>query len=227
MGFNADVQTAEEIIAPQGGVYVFPTAELTMTAVSDSVEDDPSKADLSIGTGAHEITVYYLDDDYIERSVTKALNGLGAVNLAADMFRVQHARITVAGTGGLAAGNITIASGGVTYGYIAAGQSRQRQFVWTTPAGKPLYIKQSALYGVHTAANKYALITLRSNYNDKTGERGTVFTAYAEALLTGNAIAPLYPMPKKFAEKCDIIVVGKSTGTASIALTMAGVYETA
>lgn len=227
LGFNADIQTAEEIVAPQGGTYVLPSAELTMTAVSDSAEDDPVKADTNAGTGAHTITVYYLTDDFVEKSVTANLNGTGAVNLAADMFRVQNARVTVAGTTGRAVGNITIASGGVTYGYIAAGQSRQRQFVWTVPAGKTLYIKQSAVYAVHTAANKYALITLRSNYNDKTGAVGTIFTAYAEALLTGNAVAPLYPMPKKFTEKSDIIVVGKSTGTATVALTLAGLYETA
>jgi hypothetical protein len=227
MGFNADIQSAEEIVAPQGGTYAFPASKLTMTAVSDSPEDDPSKADLSAGTGAHEITVYYLDDNFLEKSVTKALNGTAAVNLAADMFRTQNVRVTAAGTTGRAVGNITIASGGVTYGYIAAGQSRQRQFVWTVPAGKSIYIKQSAVYAVHTAANKYVVITLRSNYNDKTGAVGTIFTAYAEAVLTGNAIAPLYPMPKKFTEKSDIIVVGKSTGTATVALTLAGLYETA
>jgi hypothetical protein len=87
MGFNSDVQTAEEIISPQGGTYAFPTAKMQMAVSSSSVEDDPAVAGTgAAGTGLYSITIYYLDNDYIERSETVTLNGQ-TVDMTAGRLR--------------------------------------------------------------------------------------------------------------------------------------------
>ena len=86
---------------------------------------------------------------------------------------------------------------------------------------------QASVYAVHTAANKYSIITLRSNYDDVSGTVGTVFHAYAEAMLDVGGISPNYTMPKYFIERSDIMFVGRSNGTATIALTMGGVLKSA
>ena len=45
---------------------------------------------------------------------------------------------------------------------------------------------------------------------------------YAEAVIHDGSISAQYLIPKKFPEKTDIIVVGKSTGTAAVAIAMGG-----
>jgi hypothetical protein len=232
MGFNSDIQTAEEVVAPQGGAYVFPDAPQHMHVVSSSVEDDPAVAGTgAAGTGAYTVTLYYLDSMWLEKSETITLNGQTAVEtVSQDIYRVQNMRVNTTGTGLKPAGGISVKNHGetITYGFIAAGNTRQRQFVWTVPFGKTLYITQANVYCVHTAANKVGTITLRASFDDKTGLRlaSGMMMAYAEAILADAPISVTYTMPKKFSEKVDIMVVGKSTGTASIALTMAGWTET-
>ena len=230
IGFNSDIQTVEEIVSPQGGAYVFPTEKQHMHIVSSSVEDDPSKGDLSPGTGAYTITIYYLDDAWVEKSETVTLNGQGVVETAAqDIYRIQNIRVATTGTGLKAAGNISVKNHAetITYGYVAASNTRQRQMVWTVPAGKTLYIAQANIYCIHTAANKVGTMTLRASYDDKLGARLTngIMMPYAEAVLADTPLPVTYTVPKKFTEKVDIVVVGKSTGTASMAIAMAGWTE--
>ena len=165
MGFNSDIQTAEEIVSPQGGTYAFPTAAMQMQAVSSSVEDDPDKGGSVAGTGVFTLTIYYLDASWVEKSETVTLNGQTAVDTAAtDIYRIQNVRVATTGTGLKAAGNISIKgkADGLTYGYIAIGNTRQRQFAWTVPANRNLYMTQANVYCIHTAANKVATVTLRA-----------------------------------------------------------------
>lgn len=226
MGFNSDIQAAEEVVASQGGAYVFPTGAMQLQAVSSDNTQDKGG-----GTGALAVTVYGLDSNYAEISETITLNGSTAVDSAlSTWFRINNARVSSVGTGGKPVGNITIKGklDGLTYGYIAAGQTRQRQFVYTVPLGKTLYITQAVVYCVHTAANKRCLVTLRATYDEKSGARltaGKHFMAFAEAQLSDNPVSVEYPTPKKFTEKVDIIMVGISTGTAALASTMSGWLE--
>jgi hypothetical protein len=232
MGFNSDIQSTEEIVSPQGGTYAFPTAKMQMTVISSNDQDDPAVVGTGVaGTGVHSLTIYYLDNDYVEQSETVTLNGQTTVDTkATDILRIQNVRVTSAGTGLKAAGNISVKGkvDSVTYGYIAIGNTRQRQFAWTVPAGKTLYITQANVYMIHTAANKVGTMTLRASYDDKLGKRLTngIFMPYAEALNADTPIPVVYTIPKRFPEKVDIIVVGKSTGTASMAISMAGWTET-
>jgi hypothetical protein len=222
LGYNSDIQTAEEIVSPQGGTYVFPTAEMQLYAIMDSASDR------NLATGLWSARVYYLTDDYVEKTTDVTLNAASVALSVSDTFRINNVRAMAVGVAGKAVGNIKIANaeGTVTYGYIAAGNTRQRQFVYTVPAGKTLYITQANLYAIHSAANKRAMITLRANYDEKLGAKISFFMAHAEAILSDNPIAVTYTMPKKFPEKVDVIVVGNSNGTASFAIAMAGWLET-
>jgi hypothetical protein len=227
LGYNSDIQTTEEIMSPQGGTYVFPAAEMQLWAVQSSA------ADRNTGSGIGSINLYYLDDDYAEQLTSVTLNAASVALSVTDVFRIQNVRAKTVGTNGKAVGTISIqgstAAGTLTYGYIAAGNTRQRQMVWTVPAGKTLYMTRANVYNVHSAANKYIIITLRATFDDKSGTRltaGTFFMPYAEAVLSDNPVMSTYDPPKKFTEKVDIIVVGKSTGTASCSIAMSGWVET-
>jgi hypothetical protein len=227
LGYNSDIQTTEEILSPQGGTYVFPAAEMQLWAVQSST------ADRNTGTGIGSITVWYLDDDYTEKSTDVTLNAASVALSVADVFRINNIRAKTVGTNGKAVGTINIqgstVGGTLTYGHIAIGNTRQRQLVYTVPAGKTLYMTRANVYNVHTAANKRAIITMRATYDDKLGARltaGTFFMPYAEAVLTDNPVMATYDPPKKFVEKVDIIVVGISTGTASSSIALSGWIET-
>lgn len=221
-GYNSDIQSSEECITPQGGAYVFPTVLGTLTAVSDSAND------AAAGTGARTVTVYYTNDSYAAKSATVALDGTTPVTVATDFFRMNNARVATVGSGGKAAGNISFKVGATVYGYIAAGHTRQRQFVYTVPAGKRLKIKQINIFNVNTAANKRLIATLRATWDEKAMTRltaGIHFMPYGEYVLSDNPVSIIYAIPKYFPEKVDIVAVGISNGTSSPSIMAAGWLE--
>ena len=206
IGYNAAIGATEEEMWPVSGAYVFPTGALTMTAVSDSTEDDADKA--PAGTGAYTITVYYLIATFTEKTVIVTMNGVGAVTIATDIYRIQNIRVTTTGTALSAVGNITIASGGVTYGYISAGRTRARQCIWTVPAGKSLYITQIAFSCADQAAGKYARFTTKANYDNLSGailQRG-LFMPFNEVILNNTAYVRELNPPTKLAATIDLKV---------------------
>ena len=81
---------------------LFPSAALTMTIVSSSTSD------------TMDVLVVGLDASYNEVRQTVTLTGTGAVTIPTALYRINSA-IILAGSN---VGNITIASGGVTYAFI-------------------------------------------------------------------------------------------------------------
>ena len=61
---EASTSGVEVAVSPQLSAteYIFPTSAQHMHVVSDSIEDDPAVIVTGVaGTGAHTITIYYLD----------------------------------------------------------------------------------------------------------------------------------------------------------------------
>jgi hypothetical protein len=207
IGFNGAIGATEEEMWPVSGVYVWPTGALTMTIVSDSAEDDADKTPAA-GTGAYTVDFYYLTTGFVEKTVTVTLNGVGAVQIATDIYRVQNCRVKTAGTALAAVGNLTIASGGVTYGYISAGRTRMRQCTWTVPIGKTLYITQIAFSCADQSASKYARFTTKANYDNLAGvvlPRG-LWMPYNEVMLNNTAYMRELNPPTKLAATVDLKV---------------------
>jgi len=223
LGFNSAVTTSN-IISPQGGVYVFPVAEQHMHIIGGA-ED---KAD---GTGIQELTIYYLDDTYAQKSVDVVPTGAAAAETSvSDIFRIQHIRAKTVGTGGVAAGNISIKNHAetITYGFIEQGHTRQRQAVWTVPAGKNLYIVLFNTSAINTAANKYCTITLMATYDDKADialSAGLFFMTYSEISLENTPMAICFNVPLRFVAGTDLIVVGTGNGTATVSVGLRGWLE--
>jgi YD repeat-containing protein len=217
LGYNGDVDNVEEDVISQGGVYVWPAAEQQMDIVSDSTKDDGSPA----GLGAQKVTLYYLNLAGAEKSEEITMNGTTAVaTSASDIYRVQNMRVTAVGAENDPAGNITLSEhGGTTYkyGYIAAGQNRQRQITWTVPAGKALYITSATLSGVNTAASHIARFTLRATYNDKslTVLAANFFVPFAELQVVDQTVERDFRVPIKLPAGVDIKVSAISDAGAS------------
>jgi hypothetical protein len=234
IGFNAAV-TTEQDIAPWLGsgstpanIYSWPTGATTMTIVSSSIEDDPQKADLAAGTGAYTVTVYYLTTAYVEKSVTVTMNGQSAVQVATDIFRIQNVRIATAGTALAAVGNITIAAGGNTYGYISATKTRQRQLTWTVPAGKTLYVTNIAFSSSGQSAGKYVRFTTRATYDEKADAltQAGLFMPFNEIVTNNTSFNRELIPPTRLPEKTDLKVSAYADASAVVTSTLRGYLVT-
>jgi hypothetical protein len=231
IGFNGAVAAneTEEEMWPVSTAYTWPAAVGTMTIVSDSAEDDPVKADTNAGTGAHTVTVYYLDASYAEKTVTVSMNGVAAVTVATDVFRVQNARVATAGTSLTAVGNISIVGGATTYGYISAGRTRMRQCTWTVPAGKTLFVTQIAFSCSDQAASKYARFTTKANFDNLSGlvlQRG-LFMPFNEVTLNNTAYWRELNPPTKLPATVDLKVSVLANSACRATCSLRGWIESA
>lgn len=220
IGFNGDVDVGTEDMIAQGGLYVFPASAIQMDIVSSSAEDDPAKADTNPGTGIHTVTLYYLDADGVEHTEDINLNGTAAVaTVATNIYRVQNMRAKVCGTGGAAAGNITLSEhSGTTYkyGYIMTGHTRMRQCVWTVPAGKTLYITSISFAVGGAAATKTAIFTTVAKYDNKAGAARTFFLPYNEVIVEDGTYHRELEIPTKLPAGTDLKVRVQSYTADSI-----------
>jgi hypothetical protein len=181
------------------------------------------------GPGANTVTVYYLDDGFVEKSATVTMLGATPVNIATDIYRIQNARIATAGTSLSAVGAITIASGGVTYGYISATKTRQRQCVWTVPIGKTLYITQISFSSGKQATAAYARFTTRANFDDKSGlilQRG-LFMPFHEIVTANTSFTRELNPPTKLIATTDlkVSVVSSSSDIVDCTCSLRGWLE--
>jgi hypothetical protein len=231
IGFHAAISTSELDMMPWaaagagfGWTYPFPTSALTMTIVSDSVEDK-----ITTGTGAWTVTVYYLTTAFLEKSATVNMNGnVGSVQIATDIYRIQNARITTAGTAGRAVGNITIASGGQTYGYISSTKTRARQCVWTVPLGKTLYVTNIVFSCAQQEVTKYVRFTTRANFDDKSGlvlQRG-LFMPFNEVVLHNTSYSRDLNPPTRLPATTDLKVSAIADAVSIGSCTLRGWVET-
>lgn len=225
IGYNADIQTAEEVVSPQGGTYVWPTGATTVT-----IESSDNAQDKAGGSGALAVTLYYLTTAYVEKSVTVTLTGTTPAAVCSDFFRFLNMRVSSVGTGGVPVGNLSLKSGATTYAYIRLGKTRARQPVWTVPVGKVLYILTCDHGVIHTAANKSFTMTLKATYDEKSNTvltSGVHFMPFYEVVNDAGFVPKTFVKPLRFPAQTDIIVVGSSSGTATAECSMEGWVETA
>ena len=215
-GTNLAIGPTEETIWTNGGNIPWPTAAFTATIISSDA------ADTSAGTGARVVTVQGLDSDYNFQTVSVTLNGTTAVTIsgANPWLRINRAFVTSSGTGGGAAGIITIqnASTAVVYADLSEGNQTQMA-VYTVPAGHTLYLDQITFTAaVSTGANS---ATVKLNTRDFGSN--TFRTRYIADLQSGELINSLqYPIA--LPEKTDIEARAfMSAGTASISAFFEGV----
>ena len=225
-GYNGDIDGPVEDLWPAGGSYVYPAAEMQMEIVSSSVNDTAA------GTGIQSVTLYYLDDAFAEKTEDITLDGTNVVATAAtDIYRVLSLRAKTVGTGGSAAGTITLRhlSDTPIYATIETGFTRSRLGLWTVPASKILYI--TSMYGgcISTTANG-ATITLRAKYDHLAAATRTFFMPHAEVLVgsSSGGITRVFELPIKLPAGVDIKVSATSlANNASVSCSLRGWIETA
>lgn len=192
-GFNSDIDTAEETVWDGGGIYTYPSSALAMTIVSSNAND------AAAGTGARTVTVIGLDTNYIEVTQVVTLNGTTPVSIPTSLIRVYRAFVTTAGSGGTAAGTLTIANGGTTYAQITLGANQTLMTVYTVPAGYTLYLTSGFITTGSASANQYIVARLIQR------PFGGVFRDISRLTApSGQVSFDGFAAPLKFLEKTDI-----------------------
>jgi len=135
---NATVGTSFETITNTNADQVLPViAGADIDVVSAAAGDDVGS------TGATEVTVTYLDDNFNQYTQAVAMNGTTEVEMTEQNISfIQKAEVTASGTGLAAAGAITIAdvTGGGVHALIDAGSKESGNCTWKIPAGHTGYV---------------------------------------------------------------------------------------
>jgi len=136
-GSNAGVVSAVETLWTAGGAYNWIATAAQMKVSSSATADDAGS------TGATAIVIYGLDASYELATETLVLDGRTQVTSVNTYIRINKARCTTAGTGGVNAGDVYVytgaASSGVpdvsttVYAKIPAGEGTSSGCVFTVP----------------------------------------------------------------------------------------------
>jgi hypothetical protein len=154
--------------------------------------------------------------------VSVTLNGTTAVTIsgANPWLRINRAFVTSSGTGGGAAGTITVQNASTAVVYANLSEGNQTQIAaYTVPAGHTLYIDQITFTAAVSIGTNSATVKL----NTRDFGSNTFRTRYIADLQSGELINSLqYPLT--LPEKTDIEARAvMSAGTASISAFFEGV----
>jgi hypothetical protein len=214
LGYNGDVGATEEDIITQGGVYPWIAAGgIALDVVSSSTDDDVA------GTGVQKVRVSYLDADYSAQSQVLDMDGTTPVPLTdTTILRVNSIRATQVGTGGVAAGNITVevVGGSTVYRTIVAGYTRGRGAAYTVPLGKTLYITSISIFSGFTTAGKVVRWTGRAQVDDNAPTvRIPFFQPFFEAITQDSSFHLDFDMPVSIPATADLKISAASNGAGS------------
>ena len=224
LGYNGDVGNAEEDVWDAGAGYAFPAAGgIQMEVVSGSEDDDGDPA----GTGVNTVSIHYLDANYAEQTETVTLNGTTAVaTTATDILRVNHFHSATVGSGGKAAGNISLRATADTpvYAQITAGNNNALSGVWTVPAGKTAYI---VCWTIGAAGgNKDAKFILKATCSITGTLTSGIFQAIDIGVLEDAGVHIPFEVPVKVPATGDIkISVVSAAQSAKCSASFEGWYE--
>jgi len=122
-------------IQSHDGTVIHVPQSIQMSIVSTSASDSAA------GTGIRTVVMEYLNGDLDLSFEIITLNGTTPVNtLATDIRWVQCIHMATSGTGGKAAGTITLTSGGNTYSQINAGERTCLSSFRRVPRNKTMYV---------------------------------------------------------------------------------------
>lgn len=199
--------------------YVFPTVGQQMHVVSTSANDTGA------GTGVQQVILHCLDGSYNAFDETVTLNGVTPVaTVSTNILRINGFHAVRAGTGGTAAGNISLTNVGatVTYAYIQATHNSARQAIFTIPAGKTGYLVHWQGSSGTTAGSHFTRIQILATSH--LGVLQPVFLTQDEqgTLNTGGSAS--YTIPIAFPATCDIKMSAISDSASANAFVMGAMF---
>lgn len=212
IGFNGALGSSQEDIWTVGGVYVFPNTPMQMEVVSSSASDAAE------GTGIRTMRIFYLTTDFTEATEDITLNGTTPVaTVATNIYRINHARTLTCGSNGAAVGDIDIRhlSDTPIYGRIAAGYNRLRQFIYTVPKGKKLFIFNVFVSAGSNVAGRQVRFETKGNFDTFLHQITPFFQVYSEFIVQDAAVDVPIEIPTSFMEGTDLKISATSPDGAT------------
>jgi len=195
-GYNADIDTSEESVWPDGGLIPHPTVASVLKVSSSSTSDT------SAGTGARTVFIAGLDGNYNVVSETVTLNGQTAVNTTNSYLYVNELYVLTVGSGDANAGNINVGTGTVTagvpatlYDLIATGYNQRTTAHYCVPAGYTGYMVEG-IVSTGQASGSTSITT----YLKQHGPDGILRVGAVATLNNGSVVYnfdPAYVIPEK------------------------------
>ena len=149
IGRNSDVDNVREDVWSEGGVYTLPpSGGIQMSVQSTNANDSIN------GTGVRVVQIQYLDANGNEQIELVTLAGVTpTLTIATNIAYVNGISATEEGSLNGAAGNVTLTNvaRNIVYAAIEVGSGKDRQAVFTVPAGKMAFVTETLLSG--NAAN--------------------------------------------------------------------------
>lgn len=213
-----NVNQAEVELWEVGGAYKFPGAPMQMRVVSSSPGDAPA------GAGARQVRIYYLDNNYIERTELINLNGTTPVNtVATNILRINDFHVTDAGNNKCSAGNIDIRNlaGTEIYSRISAVRNASLQAIWTVPDGYTLYLT-SWKCGAFQTKGLISFVMLRTTSDHEGNLTPGLFMHKDIVSLYNNYAVVPFATPIKVPSRADVKLTGYSDKTDSLATILGG-----
>ena len=201
-----------------GGTYVFPPAPTQMSVVSTSANDTAA------GTGVRMIIIFYVDDQYNQQLTQVTLNGLTPVlTTPTNILRINKVFSASVGSGGSAAGNITVTNGGNTYARIDATYTASRQAVGTVPSNMYGYITSCVFSGCSTTVGEFIEVDLRASALATTLLPG-IFVTVATFGVSNGALEQTFDPPQLIPPMADVkMTCARTTGSGMV--TAAGSFS--
>jgi hypothetical protein len=216
-GYNADVDSTEEIIRLDPTAVSFPSEEFTAYINSNSSTDSQT------GIGAKKVKISGLDENYDEQSITVDLDGTTIVQVGSGVswIRIFRAQVVDSGTQGGTSGTITIGNNDVSTVYATIDSNNQTLIgVYTVPRNYTLYLDDITFTGSLDQQNKYSIVKAQVR------EFGTnTFNTKFMNVLRSSKVMYQFEYPLKIKEKSDIQLTAQGSGddSAKISGTFQGV----
>lgn len=206
-GNNPAINEVEETVWEGGGLYVYPSSALTLTATSSAGATDSDVA----------IRVSGLDASYNEITDNIVLSGSGTATTTKQFFRVNRAFVT--GSKGLT-GIVSFTNSGTTYATLNS-DNQTLMSLWTVPAGYTAYILQTDVTVLTEANNKFGTVRLVTRLP------GSVFRTQDLFSAQNSDVVRTYTLPLPVPEKTDIefrAVASSSNANLHVSATFEIVY---
>ena len=210
-GYNAAIGATEEDIWSVSSNRTWLTTAISLRiAAGGDAEDDADGGD-----GAREITIQYLDGNFVLQQEALDTAGVGASsNTSGDCIRFVRAWVSKAGlyTGdNEAAVVIETSDGGSTQGHIVAGAGQTEQTHYTVPAGKKAYLGP-----VELTVNSNKAVDLFMYRREGADVVAAPFTSRREVHRWTGLVSPGkeedFKFYEAFDEKTDIWFTGTASG---------------
>jgi len=220
-GTNSVIDTGSvpEDMWSGGGLYPWMTAATSLEVVSTSASDTAA------GPGARAVLLNLLDSSYLEVPRIVALNGLTAVPISGQYFRINpSAVVDPTGVTSLSGnytnvGDIIIrdAGGGTIRAIIPAGFGQTQQAVYTVPAGW-----QFQVISILTNYNRVQNVARSASFNYYARSHTGLYRLSNEISITNqNAFelelvpGPLLPEKTDFSIRCTFVADNGSNLSAT------------